>query len=452
MKTRFALLITMALLAVGLPLPAHAATPFTYTVSGGNATITGYNGTPPANLVIPDEITGDGAYPVTAIGSYAFANKQLTALTLPNSVTSIANSAFQRNQLTELTLPDALTALGNFAFAYNQLTGLTVPDALATINYAAFFSNPLATVRFTGVAPALGAGALGEDTPTVRFPWKHGEPRTTGGYTTPSWKGYPTIPVADVSFVGGGTIAPQLVDVDGTATATKPTDPTKAGHVFTGWLADGAATPFSFATPIEGDTVLTATFSALPAEPVVPDNPAVRTIAGLAPVIVGDAREGKTLVAETGPLSPSDTALTYQWRGDGTVIKGATKATLKLGKAQAGRRITVAITATASGAPSVAKTSGKTTIVASSKPRLVLSTAKVAKNEPVTVTVTGFKSRQKITIWLGKKRYAGRADSRGILTKTVTFAKDTKPGRTRVRVVGQQAGRDRTIQTTIRYR
>lgn len=472
MKTRLALLITAALLTVGLPIPAHAATPFTYTVSGGNATITGYNGTPPADLVIPGEISDDnGSHPVTAVGNYAFGGKKLTELTLPDSVTSIGtsafntnnitkltlsdnvttigNSAFNKNQIAELTLPSTLTTLGGFAFSYNQLTDLTLPDRLAAIDYMAFVENPLATVRFTGAAPSLGVGALGMGAPTVRFPWKLGEPRTPDGYTTPAWKGYPAIPVADVTFVGGVSIQPQSVDVDGSSTAAKPADPVKAGHDFTGWFADGAATPFDFATPIAGDAVLTAGFVVSP----VPDSPADRTITGLAPAISGDPREGKTLQAKAGTLSPSDVTATYQWRADGNVIKGATKPTLKLAKAQAGRRITVTTTATASGAPSVAKTSGKTKIVASSKPRLVLSTAKVAKNKPVTVTATGFKARQKITIWLGtKKRYAGRADSRGVLTKTVTFAKGAKPGRVRVRVSGEQAGRDRTIQTTIRYR
>lgn len=476
MKTRLALLITMVLLAIGLPIPAHAASPFTYTVGNGEATITGYGGTVPTTLAIPDEITDDtGTYPVTAIGNYAFGGKKLTELTLPDSVTSIGtsafntnniteltlsdnvttigNSAFNKNQIAELTLPSALTTLGNFAFAYNQLTDLTLPDRLAAIDYMAFVENPLATVLFTGAAPSLGVGALGMGTPTVRFSWKLGEPRTAGGYTTPTWHDYPTIPVADVTFVGGGDITAQSVDVDGSSTATKPADPAKAGHVFTGWFTEGAATPFDFTAPIVGDTVLTAGFApAPPAPPVTPSNPDL-SVTGLAPVITGDPREGKTLLAKPGSLSPSDAAVAYQWRADGTVIKGAAQGKLKLGKAQAGRRITVTITATAPGAPSVSKTSAKSKIVASSKPRLVLSTSTVAKGKPVTVTVTGFKARQKITIWLGgKKRYTGRADSRGVLTKSVTFAKGTKPGRIRVRVTGQQAGRDRTIQTTVRYR
>ena len=66
-----------------------------------------------------------------------------------------------------------------------------------------------------------------------------------------------------MTFTGGGDIDAQSVDVNGTAVATKPADPTKTGHVFTGWYVDEATTPFDFATPITGDTVLTAGFKAV---------------------------------------------------------------------------------------------------------------------------------------------------------------------------------------------
>ena len=350
MKTRFALLITMALLAVGLPIPAHADTPFTFnsTVIDGNATITGYTGNLPTNLVIPDEISD---YPVTAIDDYAFYDDELTELTLPDTLTTIGESAFYSNRLTELTLPDTLTTIGEYVFAGNRLTELTLPDTLTTISEfafsdnrlteltlpdtlttisqfaflsnqltaltlpdtlttigggafsdnrlteltlpdtlttiggSAFYSNlltaltlpdtlttignhafaenPLASVRLTGAAPELGPDAFGINNPTVRFPWKFGTPRTPGGYTTPAWNGYDSIPVADVTFTGGGDIDTQSVDVNDTAVATKPADPTKTGHVFTGWYVDEATTPFDFATPITGDTVLTAGFKAV---------------------------------------------------------------------------------------------------------------------------------------------------------------------------------------------
>jgi hypothetical protein len=301
----------------------------------------------------------------------------------------------------------------------------------------------------------LGTDSLGDSDPTVRFPWKFGTPQTTGGYTTPLWNGYDTIAVADVTFTGGGDIATQLVDVDGTSAATKPADPTKPGREFIDWFEDDETTPFDFNTPITGDTALTARFEAAPGAPGTPDTTVDSTITGLTPTITGIRREGKTLRASTGTLNPTNTTATYTWRANGKTIKGANKPWLTLRKAHAGRTITVTITAKAPGTPAVTKTSAPTKIVSSAKRRIVLSTNRAAKGQPLTVTATGFKARQKVTVRLdGDKRYTGRADSRGVLTTTVTFAKNTKPGRRSVLVTSYRTDGEphRSIHTTIKYR
>lgn len=68
------------------------ANDFTYTVSGGNATITGYTGTG-GPVVIPNIF--ENIYPVVAIGNNAFQNEDsITEVTIPDGITSISTNAF----------------------------------------------------------------------------------------------------------------------------------------------------------------------------------------------------------------------------------------------------------------------------------------------------------------------------------------------------------------------
>uniref|UniRef100_UPI00286EBC6A WG repeat-containing protein n=1 Tax=Anaerosporobacter sp. TaxID=1872529 RepID=UPI00286EBC6A len=62
--------------------------------------------------------------------------------------------------------------------------------------------------------------------------------------------------------------------------------------------------------------------------------------------IKGTAKVGKILTAK---LTPSCTNISYQWYADSVAIKKATKATFKVTSAQAGKTITVKVTATIKG-------------------------------------------------------------------------------------------------------
>jgi len=74
------------------------------------------------------------------------------------------------------------------------------------------------------------------------------------------------------------------------------------------------------------------------------------------PTIAGTAKVGKKLTAKPGTWSPAPT-LRYQWLRNGKVIKGATRATYQLVKADRGRKITVRVTASRTGYVTVVKTS-----------------------------------------------------------------------------------------------
>jgi hypothetical protein len=81
------------------------------------------------------------------------------------------------------------------------------------------------------------------------------------------------------------------------------------------------------------------------------------------PKISGTAKVGKKLTAGAGTWAPKAT-LKYQWFANGKKISGATKATYKVAKQVAGKKLTVTVTGTKSGYQSKAATSAATKKVA----------------------------------------------------------------------------------------
>ena len=105
---------------------------YTFTVTAGEAQITGYTGTGGA-VTIPSTLGGD---PVTSIGNNAFANfLGLTSISIPAGVTSIGNQAFLNcTGLTTITIPESVTSIGKQAFSgCTSLTTITV--AAGNLNY-----------------------------------------------------------------------------------------------------------------------------------------------------------------------------------------------------------------------------------------------------------------------------------------------------------------------------
>jgi hypothetical protein len=77
---------------------------------------------------------------VTAIGNSAFAENQLTSVSIPNSVTAIGDEAFAWNQLSSVSIPNSVTAIGDGAFAWNQLSSVSIP-ANVDIEWDSFPGN-----------------------------------------------------------------------------------------------------------------------------------------------------------------------------------------------------------------------------------------------------------------------------------------------------------------------
>ena len=99
-------------------LPGEYIGNYKVDIKNGAATITRHKGHEEV-VVIPAEING---IPVTAIGKYAFFQKMLAGVTIPDTVTTIGDFAFADNNLKSLTLPDNVRISGKSSFldAFNR--------------------------------------------------------------------------------------------------------------------------------------------------------------------------------------------------------------------------------------------------------------------------------------------------------------------------------------------
>jgi hypothetical protein len=166
MENRFgisALSVIMVLLMVSgaffAIVPSKAAADqdgdYTYTVSGGVATITGYTGAGGA-ITIPSTL---GGYITKIIGAYSFSNcSSLTSITIPDIVTTIENGSFYScRHLTSATLGDNVTTIGDYAFCgCSSLHSLTISDNVTTIGDWAFCMCSLTSIAIPDSVITIG--------------------------------------------------------------------------------------------------------------------------------------------------------------------------------------------------------------------------------------------------------------------------------------------------------
>jgi predicted chitinase len=108
--------------------PIYAPFELQYDVSSGtHATVTGFVGTIPNELEIPDSVTINGTI---------------------YSVTHIGDSAFKGAEITSVTLPYGITHISHFAFSETQLESVYIPGSVIDIGWAAFGDTPLVSVVF----------------------------------------------------------------------------------------------------------------------------------------------------------------------------------------------------------------------------------------------------------------------------------------------------------------
>jgi len=136
-------------------------------------------------------------------------------------------------------------------------------------------------------------------------------------------------------------------------------------------------------------------------------------VATSAPTITGSAKVGKTLKATPGTWEPKDVTVTYQWLRDGAPIEGATAQTYKVVPDDAGRAVSVQVTATQAGninagvavsKPVVVKATSKTSVAVS--PRVGTS----SQEYTITVVVTpsaGPAATGTVAVRVNTKSYTG---------------------------------------------
>ena len=117
--------ICMTLLCFGAS--AQSEDIYYYTVSDGEAAITGVSGEITGALVIPSTL---GGYPVTAIGDSVFASQyDLLSVVVPEGVKTLGVKSFwDCYMLEEITLPSTLTFVGNSSFEWCEILRVNHPD------------------------------------------------------------------------------------------------------------------------------------------------------------------------------------------------------------------------------------------------------------------------------------------------------------------------------------
>lgn len=182
MKRILAIILTLCLVAVLIPMPASGAVyaqgqcgDHAYWTLDENGTLTIYgSGVADPYYPLPSWQKSNGMYTgkiknvviksgITKIGNSSFADCiNLTSVVIPETVTSIGSSAFYRcGKLSEIILPAKLVSLGGSAFANSGIQAITIPETITTVSGGLFKScYRLTTVTFKGAVKDIGNSAF----------------------------------------------------------------------------------------------------------------------------------------------------------------------------------------------------------------------------------------------------------------------------------------------------
>lgn len=102
--------------------------------------ITGYKEICDTEINIPKTIKGKK---VKAIGSFAFARKEITKIKLPEGLEEIGIGAFDDNLIERVEIPSTVTTIKAYAFRKNRIKKLEIGENVTDIGLAAFNNNQM---------------------------------------------------------------------------------------------------------------------------------------------------------------------------------------------------------------------------------------------------------------------------------------------------------------------
>jgi len=129
------------------------------TNESGGITISGYIGRK-RDVRIPPIINN---MPVTEIGNDSFWYKNLTSVTIPDTVTTIKHRAFFLNNIKEIIIPDSVTYISDRVFYGNGLSKINIPDGNTFIGYRTFTLNNLSSVIIPDSVTIIEAQAFDQN-------------------------------------------------------------------------------------------------------------------------------------------------------------------------------------------------------------------------------------------------------------------------------------------------
>ena len=103
-------------------------------------------------------VIGDGVKNIPASAFYMY--RQITDVTIGNSVETIGDKAFYETGLTSLTIGNSVDTIGNYAFYKTSLTSLTIGNSVETIGKYAFYKTSLESLTFGKSVETIGGYAF----------------------------------------------------------------------------------------------------------------------------------------------------------------------------------------------------------------------------------------------------------------------------------------------------
>lgn len=178
------------------------------------------------------------------IGTAAFSQSSVAAVTLPSSLTFIGNDAFRNVSWKNVVIPNNVTFVGIQAFYDGLVETVVIGNHVTSVNEGAFgANNNLRSVRFLGAPPATIYPATGGLAPesfetdganplVVHYPATYA---AAYGFPPTTWRGYSTMKGLAPTISGKAREGRTLTARTGTAV---PAGATPTSFTYT-WYANG---------------------------------------------------------------------------------------------------------------------------------------------------------------------------------------------------------------------